>query len=86
VSGPLGWLFASGFFESDAVRIACGMGALVAVVCGVVGVFTVMRGQSFAGHAFSDTGPPEAREPSCSAWGRCGGSSSSTSSPQRRWR
>ncbi len=56
VSGPLGSLFASGFFESDAVRIACGVGALVAVMCGVVGVFTVMRGQSFAGHAFSDTG------------------------------
>jgi zinc/manganese transport system permease protein len=56
VSDPLGSLFASGFFESDAVRIACGVGALVAVVCGIVGVFTVMRGQSFAGHAFSDTG------------------------------
>ena len=56
VSGSFGSLFASGFFESDAVHIACGVGALVAVVCGVVGVFTVMRGQPFAGHAFSDTG------------------------------
>ena len=28
----------------------------MAVVAGVVGVFTVMRGQSFAGHALADIG------------------------------
>ncbi len=49
-------LFASGFFESEAVQIALAVGALVAVVTGVVGVFTVMRGQSFAGEAFGDLG------------------------------
>jgi zinc/manganese transport system permease protein len=49
-------IFASGFFESEAVRIAIGVGALVAVVAGVVGVFTVMRGQAFAGEAFGDLG------------------------------
>lgn len=49
-------LFASGFFESEAVHIAIGVGALVAIVTGVVGVFTVMRGQSFAGEAFGDIG------------------------------
>jgi len=32
------------------------MGGVVAVVSGVVGVFTVMRGQSFAGEALSDLG------------------------------
>src|SRR5206468_1992966 len=32
------------------------VGAAVAVVGGVVGVFTVMRGQSFAGHAIADLG------------------------------
>jgi zinc/manganese transport system permease protein len=49
-------IFASGFFESEAVQIALAVGALVAVVTGVVGVFTVMRGQSFAGEAFGDLG------------------------------
>lgn len=49
-------VFASGFFESEAVHIAIGVGTLVAVVTGVVGVFTVVRGQSFAGEAFGDLG------------------------------
>ena len=49
-------VFAPGFFESEAVHIALGVGALVAIVTGVVGVFTVMRGQSFAGEAFGDIG------------------------------
>ena len=49
-------VLASGFFESVAVEIALGVGTLVAVVTGVVGVFTVMRGQSFAGEAFGDLG------------------------------
>lgn len=49
-------IFAAGFFESEAVQIALAVGALVAVVAGVVGVFTVMRGQSFAGEAFGDLG------------------------------
>jgi zinc/manganese transport system permease protein len=45
-----------GFFGSEAVRIAIAVGALVAVVSGTVGVFTVIRGQSFAGEALSDIG------------------------------
>ncbi len=49
-------VFAPGFFESEAVHIALAVGTLVAVVTGVVGVFTVMRGQSFAGEAFGDLG------------------------------
>jgi zinc/manganese transport system permease protein len=49
-------LFAPGFFASEAVHIALGVGALVAVVTGAVGVFTVIRGQSFAGEAFGDIG------------------------------
>ncbi|MCW3019315.1 MAG: cation transporter permease, partial [Solirubrobacterales bacterium] len=35
---------------------ALGVGAVAAIVTGVVGVFTVMRGQSFAGEAFGDIG------------------------------
>lgn len=49
-------VFAPGFFDSEAVHIALGVGAIVAIVTGVVGVFTVMRGQSFAGEAFGDIG------------------------------
>ena len=49
-------LFAPGFFHSSAVHTALIIGAIVAVVSGVVGVFTVLRGQSFAGHAFADLG------------------------------
>jgi zinc/manganese transport system permease protein len=49
-------VFAPGFFQSEAVHIALGVGTLVAIVTGTVGVFTVMRGQSFAGEAFGDIG------------------------------
>jgi zinc/manganese transport system permease protein len=49
-------VFAPGFFSSEAVHIAIGIGALVAIVTGIVGIFTVMRGQSFAGEAFGDIG------------------------------
>lgn len=49
-------VFAPGLFESEAVHIALGVGTLVAIVTGTVGVFTVMRGQSFAGEAFGDIG------------------------------
>ncbi len=43
-----------GFFQSETVQVALLVGGVVAAVSGVVGVFTVLRGQSFAGHAFGD--------------------------------
>lgn len=49
-------VFEAGFFESDAVRTAVIVGAVVALVAGALGVFTVMRGQSFAAEAFGDIG------------------------------
>lgn len=49
-------LFAAGFFHSEAVANALAVGALVAVVAGVIGVFTVIRGQAFASEAFGDIG------------------------------
>jgi zinc/manganese transport system permease protein len=49
-------LFAPGFFDNEAVHVALVVGAAVAIVTGVVGVFTVMRGQSFAGEALGDIG------------------------------
>jgi zinc/manganese transport system permease protein len=48
------YLIEPGFFASDPVRTALLIGAVVAITSGVIGVFTVIRGQSFAGHALSD--------------------------------
>src|ERR1700726_3781979 len=49
-------LFEPGFFSSEPVQVALAVGAIAAIVSGIVGVFTVIRGQSFAGHALSDIG------------------------------
>ena len=46
----------TGFFADEAVRVALALGTVVAIVAGTVGVFTVMRGQSFAGEALGDLG------------------------------
>jgi zinc/manganese transport system permease protein len=43
-----------GFFASQPVRTAFLVGTVVAVTSGVVGVLTVIRGQSFAGHSLAD--------------------------------
>lgn len=43
-----------GFFASPQIRTAAAIGAVVAIVSAVTGVFTVMRGQSFGGHALGD--------------------------------
>jgi len=51
-----GALVASGFFSSPAVGTALVIGAAVALVSGPLGVFTVIRGQSFAGEALGDIG------------------------------
>jgi zinc/manganese transport system permease protein len=47
-------IFEPGFFSSQQVHVAVSVGGVVAVVCAVVGVFTVIRGQSFAGHSLGD--------------------------------
>lgn len=48
------WVFEPGFFSSQPVHVALAIGGVVAVVSAVVGVFTVLRGQSFAGHSLTD--------------------------------
>ena len=48
------FLFEPGLFASGPVRTALLVGAVVAVTSGVIGVFTVIRGQSFAGHSLAD--------------------------------
>jgi zinc/manganese transport system permease protein len=45
-----------GFFSNSSVQLAAVVGAVVAIVTGCVGVFTVIRGQSFAGEALGDMG------------------------------
>ncbi|MGC2190993.1 MAG: metal ABC transporter permease [Candidatus Dormiibacterota bacterium] len=52
----MGFIFGPGFFQSSPVQVALTVGSVVAVVSGVVGVFTVIRGQSFSGHALADLG------------------------------
>lgn len=52
----MGIIFGPGFFQSSPVLVAIVLGLVVAVVSGVVGVFTVTRGLSFAGHALGDLG------------------------------
>jgi zinc/manganese transport system permease protein len=47
-------LFEPGFFSSEPVRVAALIGGGAAIVSAVLGVFTVIRGQSFAGHALAD--------------------------------
>jgi zinc/manganese transport system permease protein len=47
-------LFEPGFFSSQPVRTALVIGGVTAVVSAIVGVFTVVRSQSFAGHALTD--------------------------------
>jgi zinc/manganese transport system permease protein len=48
------WVFEPGFFSSQPVQVALVVGGVAAVVSAIVGTFTVMRGQSFAGHALTD--------------------------------
>jgi zinc/manganese transport system permease protein len=56
MAGAVSAVFEPGFFGSGPVHAALLTGAVVAVVTGAVGVFTVLRSQSFAGHALSDLG------------------------------
>ena len=48
------YIFEPGFFGSGPVHVALAVGAVIAVTSAVVGVFTVTRGQSFAGHSLAD--------------------------------
>lgn len=50
----LSLIFAAGFFANGAVHTALLVAGVAALVSAVVGVFTIIRGQSFAGHALAD--------------------------------
>jgi zinc/manganese transport system permease protein len=47
-------IFEPGFFSSGPVHTALVIGGVTAFVAAIVGVFTVVRSQSFAGHALTD--------------------------------
>lgn len=49
-------IFEPGFFSNSAVHSALLVGTVVAIVCGFVGTFTVIRGQSFTAESLSDSG------------------------------
>ncbi len=49
-------VFEPGFFSSGPVHTALILSAVAALVAGPLGVFTVLRGQSFAGEALGDIG------------------------------
>jgi zinc/manganese transport system permease protein len=48
------WVFEPGLWSSGPVRTALLVGSVVAITSAIVGVFTVVRGQSFAGHSLAD--------------------------------
>jgi zinc/manganese transport system permease protein len=50
----LRWIIEPGFFSNGPVRVALLLGGLIAAISSIVGVFTVLRGQSFGGHALTD--------------------------------
>ncbi len=50
----MNWLIEPGFFSSSPVHGAVLIGTIVALVSSVVGVFAILRGQSFAGHSLGD--------------------------------
>lgn len=54
MSGFWSFLIEPGFFSSQTVQVAVLAGGVVAFTSGVVGLFTVMRRQSFAGEALGD--------------------------------
>ncbi|WP_181363140.1 metal ABC transporter permease [Sulfoacidibacillus thermotolerans] len=52
----LNFLLAPGLFQSPQVAHALILGSVVAITSAIVGVFAVIRGQAFAGHALADFG------------------------------
>jgi zinc/manganese transport system permease protein len=56
MSAALRAIVEPGFFGSGTVQVALAAAGVVALVASTVGVFTVIRGQAFAGHALADLG------------------------------
>ena len=54
MGGFLHYIIEPGLLSSGPVRTAVLVGTVVAVTSGVIGVLTVIRGQSFAGHSLAE--------------------------------
>lgn len=54
MSSALRAIIEPGFFASSPVQLALEVATAVALVASVIGVFTVIRGQAFAGHSLAD--------------------------------
>lgn len=52
----MSWLIAPGFFSNASVIRALVVGGVVSVSSGIVGIFAVLRNQSFSGEALGDIG------------------------------
>lgn len=52
----MSWIVEPGFFSNDTVQTAAVAGTIVAIIAAWIGVFTVIRSQSFAGEALGDLG------------------------------
>lgn len=70
-------LFAPGFFTDASVSNAMLIGTVVAIISGVVGIFVIIRGQSYLGHALGDFGATGASASflfgTAALWGFLGG-------------
>ncbi|WDL95863.1 metal ABC transporter permease [Alicyclobacillus sp. ALC3] len=56
MNGTWQFVLAPGFFTNHEVVNALWVSTAIAIVSGLVGVFVIVRGQSFAGHALTDLG------------------------------
>lgn len=74
-----------GFFSDPSVQLAVSLGAIVAVVGATAGVFTVIRGQAFAGEALGDIGAAGGSSAYLIGIPALGGSSGSRSPRPVRW-
>jgi len=79
------WLIEPGLFANHSVDNALAVGAVVAVVSAVVGIFTVLRGQSFAGHALTDVATAGGAGAFLAGVAPLPDSSAGASSAPRRW-
>ena len=81
MSGFWSWLVEPGFFSNSIVQTALLVGGVAAFTAGVVGLFTVLRRQAFAGEALGDVGATGGSGAFLSQSTRSGGLSERHSSP-----
>jgi len=71
MTSVVSFVFEPGWLTSTPVQTAAVIGGGAALVSAVVGVFTIIRGQSFAGHALLMSAVPAGLRHFCSESTRC---------------